>query len=449
MTTRRKTWVGVGLVAMAGTATRVLAATHAIHSPQPPAMAHTAAERLLLLAQAAGGEAATVQGGEGGDVAVPQSYALPGANAADFTYDASAEIANYAAGVEATYVASLADAKTMAAAIDAFLANPSDETLAAARKAWTAARPSYLQSEAFRFYDGPIEAVEGEINSWPMNEAFIDYVVGNANAGIINDPASSLTVASLIVSNMVSDESDVTLGWHAIEFLLWGQDLDPDGPGARPASDYKPGVGNNDRRREYLKLVTERLVADIGRLVPAWAPGQPDNYAATLRAQPTREAIGRIINGMAVLAGSELMSERMAVGLDSHDQEDEDFLLFRHHPSGLRLRRAGDRQRVEGPVSGRCVRARHQGACLEGRSRPGEDHRRAASGRGDQGRQAPQPLGSGAGLGGRQPLAAGRRGGGDRARRAGGGPEAGGREARRARANPVRLGDEGHDETGP
>jgi putative iron-regulated protein len=156
-----------------------------------------------------------------------------------------------------------------------------------------------------------------------MNEAFIDYVVGNDKAGIINDPTKDITVANLIVDNQASDESDVTLGWHAIEFLLWGQDLSATGPGDRPVSDFIAGQGNNDRRRTYLKIVTDRMIADIQRVADAWAPGVADNYAATFQALAPAEAIGRIFNGVGVLAGSELMSERMAVGLDSGDQEDE------------------------------------------------------------------------------------------------------------------------------
>jgi putative iron-regulated protein len=113
------------------------------------------------------------------------------------------------------------------------------------------------------------------------------------------------------------------LGWHAIEFLLWGQDLSATGPGDRPVSDFVAGQGNNDRRRTYLKLVTDRMIADIQRVADAWAPGVADNYAATFLALSPQEALGRILNGVAVLAGSEMMSERMAVGLDSGDQEDE------------------------------------------------------------------------------------------------------------------------------
>jgi putative iron-regulated protein len=273
----------------------------------------------MLLAQ--GGEG--VAGGEGGDGTLPLTYALPVLSPGDYQYDAKPEIDAYAAGAHANYQAAAAEVAKLKAAVDALLATPSDETLAAARAAWVAARPAYLVTETYRFYDGPIEAIEGEINSGPINEAFIDYVEGAPDSGIVNQPDTEVSVASLMVRNQVSDETDVTLGWHAIEFLLWGQDLSATGPGARPVADYAPGVANDDRRRAYLKIATDRLAAGIGRLAQAWAPGQPDNYAAIFAALEPREAIGRIMNGLAVLAGSELMSERMAVGLDSGDQEDE------------------------------------------------------------------------------------------------------------------------------
>ena len=323
MTQRRKTWLGVGLFAVAGTAVVAapVAAGFADSTSAGAATAPTASPYMLLAQGGEGGEGGG-EGGEGGG-AVPSSYALLSTDPNAFNYDAATEVAAYAAGVHATYAAAEAAAETMAGAIDAFLAAPTEETLAAARAAWVAARPPYLLTEAFRFYDGPIEDIEGEINAWPLNEAFIDYVDGKPDAGIVNDPSIPIAIASLIVNNQRSDESDVTLGWHAVEFLLWGQDLNAEGPGTRPASDYTPGEGNNDRRRAYLKLATDRLVADIAEVAAAWAPGVDDNYAAIFQALPQREAVGRVMNGAAVLAGFEVMSERLAVGLDSGDQEDE------------------------------------------------------------------------------------------------------------------------------
>jgi putative iron-regulated protein len=282
----------------------------------------------------AGAQTTDAPGGEGGGeggVSAPSSYAIAG-TVPDDAYDAAPQVEGYAALVHASYVAAHAAALSMQAAIAAFLADPDADTLARARFAWMNARIPYLQTEAFRFYDGPIDfsdpahgeqGPEGEINAWPLNEAFIDYVEGDPDAGLINDRSVTIMVESIRHHDQVTDESDVTTGWHAIEFLLWGQDLSATGPGDRPAAAYLPGQGNNDRRRTYLDAVTKLLVLDLARLVTAWAPDRDDNYAARFKALPQREALGRMLNGMAILAGSELMSERLAVGLDSGDQEDE------------------------------------------------------------------------------------------------------------------------------
>ena len=295
------------------------------------------AKLLFFPAFAAGGEGGEKgEGGEGGErgegAAIPESYKLNSTDPNAFNFDAKPQIAAYSTLVYESYKASHAAAVTMQKSIEDFLAKPNAVTLARARFAWMNARMPYLQTETFRFYDGPIdfadaakkeEGPEAHINAWPLNEAFIDYVKGKPGSGLINDPKVKLTAATIREKDQVSDEADVTTGWHAIEFLLWGQDLNPVGPGDRKADDYIAGKGNNDRRRLYLKTVTAMLVDDLAGLVKAWEPGKTDNYAAKFAALDQREALGRIITGMAMLSGHELMSERLAVALDSGDQEDE------------------------------------------------------------------------------------------------------------------------------
>ena len=84
-------------------------------------------------------------------------------------------VANYADIVEATYADTLADAQALDGTLEALVADPSDTTLAAARTAWLDSREPYLQTEVFRFYDGPIDNAEdgpeGLINAWPLDEA--------------------------------------------------------------------------------------------------------------------------------------------------------------------------------------------------------------------------------------------------------------------------------------
>jgi putative iron-regulated protein len=303
-----KLWTGLGVAAIAGAMTA---------QADVITLQSAASQSTIILAQEAG-----EGGGEGGGAA-PTTYALESTDSNAFKYDAKPQIDAYIDLVASSYKKAADDAKTLASAVDAFLAAPSDDTLKAARAAWVSARPSYLKTETFRFYDGPIEEVEGTINAWPMNEAYIDYVDGKADAGLINDASFKIGLEDIAKSNQSKDEADVTTGWHAIEFLLWGQDLSPDGPGNRLYTDYVAGTGNNDRRREYLKLVTDDLAHKLNELEGTWQLQNAVGYAKKLKAMPEREVIGRMVNGMAILAGFEFMSERLAVALDSGDQEDE------------------------------------------------------------------------------------------------------------------------------
>ncbi len=239
----------------------------------------------------------------------------------------------YAALVVANYEDALADAVALHDALAEFVAAPSEAGLADARQAWLDARESYGQTEAFRFYDGPIDepqdGPEGQLNAWPMDEAYVDDVDGMPDAGIINDPDAYPTIDAALLGelNELGGETNIASGYHAIEFLLWGQDLSPDGPGARPFTDYlTDGNGtavNQDRRGQYLLAAAELLVADLESLVAAWDPAGSGNYRAAFLAEAPDEIVRRMLLGIGSLSGAELAGERMEVALATQDQEDE------------------------------------------------------------------------------------------------------------------------------
>lgn len=232
---------------------------------------------------------------------------------------------HYAALVHANYSDTLAAAQELQAAIKAFVAAPSADGLAAARKAWLGAREFYGQTEAFRFYGGPIDddkGPEGQINAWPLDEAYVDYVQGKPKAGLINNPKFKITKTNLAKFNERGGEENISSGWHAIEFLLWGQDLSETGPGNRSFEDYVDGKAPHaDRRRQFLTVATELLVDDLAFLVKSWAPGQK-NYRARFE-KGGKESVRKIIVGLGSLSRGELSGERMEVALNSQDQEDE------------------------------------------------------------------------------------------------------------------------------
>jgi putative iron-regulated protein len=256
----------------------------------------------------------------------PGPVARPPKSAPPAQVTARQVLTRYAELVHETYAQSLAAAARLAAAADGFIANPTEQSLAAAKEAWLAAREPYGRSEAFRFYEGPIDApktgVELRLNAWPLNEAYIDYVEGDPKAGIIQRGDIPITEYELAKRNGKEDEADVTLGFHAVEFLLWGQDRDPDGPGHRPLSDYVGKAPAVQRRREYLHVATSLVVKDLQYLVDQWKPGT-DNYRTKfLQVEPT-EGLRRILTGLAELSGFEMAAERVGVPLDSGNQEDE------------------------------------------------------------------------------------------------------------------------------
>ncbi|QLG88933.1 iron-regulated protein [Chitinibacter bivalviorum] len=229
----------------------------------------------------------------------------------------------YANVVLANYQDSSASARDMQSKIDAFLAKPTTESLKAAQAAWIEAREWYGQTEAFRFYAGPIDddaGLEGFINAWPLDEVYIDYVKGKPKGGIINNPKVAITEKQLRGLNERGGEQNIATGWHAIEFLLWGQDLSKDSAGQRPYTDYTTAP-NAERRAQYLKLVTQMLVDDLARVEQQWQ-ASGNNYRAKF-VKGDLDSIKKIFTGMGTLSRGELAGQRMEVALDTQNQEDE------------------------------------------------------------------------------------------------------------------------------
>ena len=262
---------------------------------------------------------------------------------------AEAVVASYADLGRAMYEDALAGAKALQTAVDAFLAAPTPETLAAARKTWIEARPWYQQTEGFRFGNKAVDDMEGKVNAWPLDEGLIDYVdvarYGETSeenplyrANIIAHPkirvGKTRIDATKITKKLLAEglqeaggvEANVATGWHAIEFLLWGQDLNGTGPGAgnRPASDFDTKAcshGNCDRRRAYLKAATDLLVDDLAAMAALWTDG--GKALKALKAKSANEGLATIFTGLGSLSYGELAGERMKLGLILHDPEEE------------------------------------------------------------------------------------------------------------------------------
>jgi putative iron-regulated protein len=239
--------------------------------------------------------------------------------------DAKAVTQHYSSMVFANYSDVQTSAQALQKSIQSFVAAPSAQGLEDARQAWLAAREFYGQTEAFRFYSGPIDddnGPEGRLNAWPLDESYIDSVAGKPQAGIINNPKVKITKASLAKLNERGGEENIAAGWHAIEFLLWGQDMSETLPGQRSFEDYVDGkTPNANRRRAYLTTVTELLMDDLAYLVKAWQPNAK-NYRAKFE-KGGIQSVRKMIVGLGSLSRGELAGERLEVAMNTQDKEDE------------------------------------------------------------------------------------------------------------------------------
>lgn len=305
----------------------------------------------------------------------------------------------------ATYSDSVTTAEALKVALATLEADQDAAALLAAKQAWLVSREPYGQSEVYRFRNSPIDddpttataedGPEGDLNAWPLGEALIDYVTvdtsatddfdtdqvgvsshsitgvnsGNAinEAQADSDPAdniigqTTITINAALLSNTATadDEHDVIAGYHAIEFLLWGQDLNnsndqvTDGTdrdaavktstnGSRPITDFvadttcTSGTGNItnagsgevcQRRHTYLEVAVDKMIADLEAVRDQWAPGVSGNYRDTFTGITTiaegKTRLLEILTGMGTLSEGELAGERMQIALSANSQEDE------------------------------------------------------------------------------------------------------------------------------
>jgi putative iron-regulated protein len=223
-------------------------------------------------------------------------------------------------------------AQTLKTAINIFVSTPTASSFETCKQKWLAVREVYGLTETFRFAEGPIDnqadGPEGFINAWPMDEAYVDYVIGNDSTGIINNLAQypTINVTTLLNANENGGEENISLGFHAVEFLLWGQDVSATSAGTRPYTDFLISGGtasNQARRGQYLNTTIDILIAGLKQVRDAWEPTGTNNYYKEFLALDNTLALRKMMNSLKVLSGFELSGERMFVAYTNMDQEDE------------------------------------------------------------------------------------------------------------------------------
>ncbi|MGF1909864.1 peptidase [Vibrio kasasachensis] len=267
--------------------------------------------------------------------------------AADVTQQKVVE--HYADLAHAVFSDSLSTANSLDKSIEAFLATPTEATFASVKQAWLESRVPYQQSEVFRFGNAIVDDWEGQLNAWPLDEGLIDYVssdyqyeLGNegATANIVANKELTIGATKLDVTKITPEliaelnevggsEANVASGYHAIEFLLWGQDLNGtnSGAGERAYTDFVVGNectnSNCDRRGEYLRAAADLLIQDLEWMEKQWSASESGNYREELLNGSAENGLRKMLFGMGSLSLGELAGERMKVALEANSTEDE------------------------------------------------------------------------------------------------------------------------------
>lgn len=187
--------------------------------------------------------AAEADSGEGGESGGEVSESLNWAN----TFDKSKVISEFTSKVVIPNYEQFADnATALNQAIETFATAPSEESLKAARNAWTAIRVSWEQTETFAFGPAGSLGLDGAMDSWPVNQTDIDQILASS------DPITPESVAQL---------QDTERGMHAIEYLLFGTEAN------KALGDF------SDREKQFLQALTQDLNTSAITMLDSWKTG--------------------------------------------------------------------------------------------------------------------------------------------------------------------------------
>ena len=213
-------------------------------------------------------------------------------------------------------------------AIGEFLAQTNIENLDRARQSWLIAHSAYELTTLHRYFAASILdeqnsiallQLQYQINHWPIVPGYLDYVDGYPDSGIVHDINVSLDSIGLGDQHGAFDISEVTLGFHVLEFLLWGSrdtqselrsvddfiEID-----ALDASQIESGYSleqlSNNRRRQLLAIIADILLGDFRALGSLWSD-QLERAEQSIDRTSQTELITTLADSMSAMLTEELL----------------------------------------------------------------------------------------------------------------------------------------------
>mgnify|MGYP000238056823 CR=1 FL=1 len=130
------------------------------------------------------------------------------------------------------------EALALQQSIDNLLQENTQHALDQARDQWHISHNRYREAAIFLVIGesnpglfGHLQTLNFNLDAWPIMPGFLDSFDVYTQSGIVNDITVPLNAESVRQQHGFTDDSEVTLGFHAIEYLLWGEG------GQRPLAD--------------------------------------------------------------------------------------------------------------------------------------------------------------------------------------------------------------------
>ena len=194
------------------------------------------------------------------------------------------------------------NAEQLQTSVQLFLSAPNKKTLEEARLHWISTHNSYIGSKLFRALNikhpeldhSQIDPVKHSlairIDQSPLLPGYLDAVEGYPQSGYVFSPLP-IDAVTLNNEHQFSDTLYVTLGFHAVEFLLWGEGNEQ----TRTSSDYAVPIDNKEnpesaqaRRSQLLSLTTKLLTEDLQMQCQEWLTTE-GYYPSQLSAKSEKE----------------------------------------------------------------------------------------------------------------------------------------------------------------
>lgn len=264
------------------------------------------------------------------------------------------ELNHYAAYLELRAYTDLSNAVETAQALDAaiavFLYTPNQDTLTAAQTTWRDAYNAFLRTLIYSKLPihEPLEwkkehksypQIIALIDTWPIEGGYIDHVPGYPFSGIVNDLTLNLNSDTLLKQHGFADASYASLGFHVLEFMLWGDDhqrspadFSPQDNTASVVDETSPildepqnlielhevkiKVQNHHRRRQFIQLVSEQLQKHLQQLQQYWEPSK-GYYAQQWQTASAKQKVTALLHASQLLISDELLGKR----LNGHSSE--------------------------------------------------------------------------------------------------------------------------------